>query len=413
MINFIKNNIHEIENGKALSWFGAFISLTHIWTFLYWIMDLRVPQILSNNIAPICWPFFESCFNYRVFNYNQIELILYLYLLVGMIVTVLFLLPARYTKWAYAGLVILSLFKFFLFAQDYQLRMNQHYMVLAVTLAYLLIKSKRKVIPQVIVLFYVWAGTIKLNEEWLSGAGIYRIEKLWLPESLHRLSFLYVVILELLIVFFLLSKKKALFYFAFIQVLIFHLFSWPIVGFFYPMVMYSLLAIFVLDRIFPSPEKSPLFIGGSWQGATYLGLFSLLQLTPYFFPGDITLTGEGRYFSLNMFDAKSVCDGEFTIYLKDSSVKKLNIKFDWDEGFRKNKKDGTIRLRTRIHCDPLVHFSRAQGFCRRSEVQNLDFIFYSKRSSDPELKKLVDTKDFCSQNLSYSMYQHNSWIIAQ
>lgn len=250
MINFIKNNIHEIENDKALRWFGAFISLTHIWTFLYWIMDLRVPQILSNNVAPICWPFFESCFNYRFFNYNQIEFILYLYLLVGMIVTALFLLPARYTKWAYTGLVTLSLFKFLLFAQDYQLRMNQHYMALAVTLAYLLIKSKRKVIPQVIVLFYVWAGTIKLNEEWLSGAGIYRIEKLWLPESLHRLSFLYVVILELLIVFFLLSKKKTLFYFAFIQVLIFHLFSWPIVGFFYPMVMYSLLAIFCLRSNF-------------------------------------------------------------------------------------------------------------------------------------------------------------------
>ena len=413
MKNFIKNNISEIENDKALSLFGVFLSLTHVWTFFYWIFDLRVPQILSNNQAPICWPFFESCFNYRVFTYAQIDAILYLYLFLGIIVSALFILPARYTKWAYTGFVCLSLFKFLLFAQDYQLRMNQHYMALAVTLAYLFIQSKRKVILQLIVLFYVWAGTIKLNEEWLSGAGIYRLEKLWLPVSLHRLSFLYVVVLELVFAFLLLSKKKSIFYFAFIQFLIFHLFSWPIVGFFYPMVMYSLLAIFFLDRLFPAPKVFPLPVGGNTQGVVYLALFCLLQVTPYFFPGDITLTGEGRYFALNMFDAKSVCDGEFTVYMKDSSVKKINIKFDWDEGFRKNKIDGTIRLRTRIHCDPLVHYNRAKAFCRRNDVQDLDFIFSSKRSSDLDLKKLIDIKNFCSQNLNYSMYHHNSWIIAQ
>lgn len=202
MKNFITNNIREIESDKALSWFGVFLSLTHVWTFLYWIFDLKVPQILSNNVAPICWPFFENCFKYRFFTYAQISNILYLYLFLGLAVAALFTLPSRYTKWAYTGLFFLSLFKFLLFAQDYQLRMNQHYMALAVTLAYLFIQSKRKVILQLIVLFYVWAGTIKLNEEWLSGAGIYRLEKLWLPVELHKLSFLYVVILELIIVFY-------------------------------------------------------------------------------------------------------------------------------------------------------------------------------------------------------------------
>ncbi|AUN96884.1 hypothetical protein DOM21_17340 [Bacteriovorax stolpii] len=415
MKNFFKKNINEIENDKALSWFGLFLSLTHVWTYLFWSLDLKVPQIISSQATPVCWPFFENCFNYRFLSVEQVDLVLSLYLLLGLAVSFLFVLPTRYTKWAYTGLVTLSVFKFILFAQDYQLRMNQHYMALAVTLAYLFIYSKRKVIPQVIVLFYVWAGTIKLNEEWLSGAGIYRLEKLWLPESLHKISFAYVVVLELVLAFFLLSKKKGIFYFTFIQFLLFHLLSWPIVGFFYPMVMYSLLAIFILDRLFAAPAVSaPLLpIGGSWQGATYLTLFCLVQLTPYLFPGDITLTGEGRYFALNMFDAKSVCDGEFTIHMKDSSVKKLNINNDWNESFRKNKLDGTLRLRTRIHCDPLVHFNRAQAFCRRNEVQNLDLIFFSRRSSDSEFKKLIDVKDFCTQNLSYSMYRHNSWILAQ
>ena len=39
---------------------------------------------------------------------------------------------------------------------------------------YLLIPGKRDAVRLLLVLFYFWAGTLKVNWEWISGAALYR-----------------------------------------------------------------------------------------------------------------------------------------------------------------------------------------------------------------------------------------------
>ena len=221
---------------------------------------------------------------------------------------------------AYLALLILELVKILIIVQDYRLRLNQHYMAFFVALAFLLFPAKRRTLQYLIVLFYFWAGTIKLNREWLSGASLYRREFLWLPDSLVPAACAYVVVLETILVFGLLARRPWIFWATLAQLALFHVMSWPIVGFFYPSLMFSILGIFALSRIFSAePEERPSLARierGLERRSTYalLAGFSLLQVVPYAFPGDSAITGEGRLFALHMFDAQVVCESHVTFH---------------------------------------------------------------------------------------------------
>ena len=65
-------------------------------------------------------------------------------------------------------------------------------------------------------------------------------------------------------------------------------------------LMFMLLTLVLLDRLYPAASSRPGLLGplfrGRAQAGTYLLLtgFSLFQLLPYTFPGDRAVTGEGR-----------------------------------------------------------------------------------------------------------------------
>ena len=63
-----------------------------------------------------------------------------------------------------------------------------------------------------VVLFYFWAGIIKLNPEWISGAALYGESLLLIPDSLIPAACIYVVVLELLLIFGLLSNRASWFW---------------------------------------------------------------------------------------------------------------------------------------------------------------------------------------------------------
>src|SRR5436309_1795448 len=163
-----------------------------------------------------------------------------------------------------------------------------------------------------VTLFYFWAGTLKLNWEWISGAGLYR--PMW-PFSGGGVvaACAYVIVLELGVAWGLLAGRAWIFWAAFAQFLVFHALSWQVVGFFYPLLMFAILAIFPLSRLVP-PRDPPeglltaLCRGREvWPVYARAALLPLLQLIPYAFPGDRTLTGQGRLYALHMFDARATC----------------------------------------------------------------------------------------------------------
>jgi len=225
---------------------------------------------------------------------------------------------------------------------------------------------------------------------------------------------LYVIALELGMSWGLLAARGWVFWAAFAQFVVFHVFSWPVVGFFYPLLMFAILSIFPLCRRWPAGGGHPAppaiadrsLLVALWRGrashAAYAtaAAFSLLQLVPYAFPGDHALTGEGRLYALHMFDARPVCTGYASIRQADGSAV---------------RRDLTLPLDTRIACDPIVFYNRARNLCRQREApdgafRDLDLFVWARRSSDPELHPVIAVEGFCSRGLSYNPFWHNAWI---
>lgn len=255
--------------------------------------------------------------------------------------------------------------------------------------------------------FYFWAGVPKLDIEWLSGAALYNKNKLWIPEALVRTSCVYVVVLEVVVVFGLYARGKWMFWATLGQLLLFHIYSWPIVGFYYPMLMFGLASIFPLVRLLDSPAHwldaralaAPRL---RMAAAALLGGFAFTQFLPMAFPGDAAITGEGRLFALNMFDARVVCQGSTTFHLADGRTRKMPL--------------SNRRYSKRIACDPVLYFSMARNECRRLDSRkpktiDLDLHLKSRRTTDPDLRDVIDIPSFCRSGVSYDMWRPNDWIL--
>jgi hypothetical protein len=207
-----------------------------------------------------------------------------------------------------------------------------------------------------------------------------------------------------------------IFWTALAQILNFHVFSWAVVGFFYPLLMFAILSIFPMcrrplaRRIGAEPEPSdastPSLLATVWAGRARWGTyvtavgFSLLQLTPHGFPGDRAITGEGRLYALHMFDARTVCVGYATLHGTNGEVTRRDLKLAFD---------------TRTACDPVVYYNRARNLCRRrdhgeSPFRDLDLHLWARRTTEPELRPVIAIEGFCAKGIRYSPLWHNEWI---
>src|SRR5262249_20474327 len=167
-------------------------------------------------------------------------------------------------------------------------RGNYHYMPFIITALYLVWPRPDRTIGFMLVAFYVSAGALKLDKEWLSGAAL--IAPTWLSGKLLELACAYVVILELVLVFGLLSRDRRIRWLIFAQLAAFHAYSWHVVGFFYPCVMGLLLAWYPL-RWREAPDEDPLFERlttgrAGWPAYAILACYALAQVAPKLFPGD-------------------------------------------------------------------------------------------------------------------------------
>ncbi len=383
---FFKTQIESIRSDKALQFYGVALCLILILTAYFW--RISAPRLLSESYG-ICWPFFPSCSALRPFSEMAVKIGLALYVLVMTVGAFDF-----YRGYICRGFWILALgtlVKLAILIQDYRFMGNYHYMPFLVIFAYLFLPQKKQMISILIVLFYLSAGVLKLNVEWMSGSAL-----LWRPTflspALFQLFCIYVVYLELCFVWLLLSKKLKYFAFGFSQVLLFHAVSWVWVGYFYPVVMFALLSLFVLVRIFPDASPVTGFATRfrlSRANRTALCLYLLMQMIPYLSPVDSALDGRYRITSLNMFDANSTCMGG--LYLK---YKNQMIEYG---------PPGPQAIR--IHCDPIVYISAARQICKeqqgREDFVDVDLHLQARRASDRNFTTILREQNFCqsSRNL--------------
>ena len=312
---FWTSQVQEIGADGVLRLYGACLALTHVLSVLFWLTS-RSWQYMHEASEPICWPLFPWCEHLRVLSPDQVRYGLVLFAAAAVAVALAFS-RRRWTAAAYTGLLLLTIAKIGLIALDYRLRLNQHYMAFWACFVYLLIPGKRDAVRLLLVLFYFWAGTLKVNWEWISGAALYR--PLWFFSGRGVIvACAYVVLMELAVSWGLLARRSWIFWSAMAQIALFHVMSWAVVDFFYPVLMFLLLSIVVLDRLFPGRSTSAwhqrmdfgsLFSGRARPAIYVTGvLFTAFQAVPYAFPGDRTISGEGRLYALHMFDAQVACD---------------------------------------------------------------------------------------------------------
>ena len=405
MSEFFQRQIYEIRRDLALRLAGSFLCLGHLVCFVYWNVHFRAYEMVSNQTVPVCWPFFESCYRYRFLGPEALKILFALYGLGSLVGAVLFL-PARWTKYGYLVLAALEIFRAGAILQDYRLLSTQHYMAFFAAMSFLFLAQKRNALRLQIVLFYVWAGFLKLNPEWLSGR---ILEGTWhFHEELLPLQCAYVLFLELVMIWGLLSNRKGIFWGSFFQVVLFHAISWHLVTFFYPLIMACLLVIFPLSQLIRDPNPRPLRIG-AFQPAAYawFGVFSLLQAVPYFYPGKAELRGGGRMlYSMYMFHARVECTGHMDVEYPSGKTDRMDL--------RKEISDTDFRQM----CQPLVALNIARHWCRKLHDETLDkfslnLYLQSRYHGESGYTPVIDIHDFCNQEIRYRLFRPNDWILVE
>ncbi len=402
------SRIEELRADAALTLFGAALAFANVVTFVQWKFHNGVPLMIGRGHDGLCWPFWERCHAYAL-PVSVVNAGLWLYLLLALAAAGAFL--ARRVAAGYWLLLIVNVMRMLVVLQDYRLKANHHYMLNWMVLAYLFLPYTRAMLRHVLVSIYFWAGALKLDPDWLSGAALYSQDRLWFPRALVPAACVYVVVLEMGLIWGLYARRRWMFWGTLAQLALFHYTSWPIVGFWYPTLMLCLLTILPLARLLPAPraEGAPEVRAGRRPAlalaAVVALIFAALQMMPRAFPGDTAITGEGRMFALHMFDALVECDATLTYHLPG--------------GDRVQIRDETKRLPHRSRCDPLVYYAIARNECARLDAGgpmssgpavDFDVSLRSKRNSASHYTQVLDVRNFCAAPPHYALWRHNDWI---
>ena len=380
----------EIESSKALKWYGAALCCVHVLTFYFWRNHFFKDAFfsLSKDIDNhICWSFAPYCKSLN-FSVEFTSAAGTVYALLSLYAALCFIQSRVARGWSL--LLLITLLKYFALLIDYRLMGNYHYMGFIITFCYLFLPKRSSVCQLMIIGFYVASGCLKFNNEWLSAAALGKGSGGILLEWMCA----YVVVLEVCLVFGLLSNRIWLRWLTLAQLIIFHLYSFTIVGFFFPAIMFLLLSLFPLcwwfDRHKPFEfHRSHVIV---------IALFAIAQLIPHLQAGDPALVGKGRLYSINLFDSNPECFAQFFIRYKHEMIE---------------VKDSGKGLVKRLRCDPLIFWNKARTICKqnegRREFDDLDFILSAKRFSDPEFQQISAVENFCKKAFSYSTLFENDW----
>lgn len=398
---YFENQIQEISTDRVLRIYGCFVSLIVTLTFAHWLVFRLQNWLVSEE--PICWPMFDHCRTFQILSALQLKIVFYI--MVGAsIATAWLFLRSKWTRVAWISLLALNIIKNLFILMDYRMRLNQHIMAFWITVAFLFLPDKKRTLKILIVFLYFWAGVIKIDPEWLSGSALY-IKPWFMDGALLPWACAYVVILEAILIWSLLWDNRWFAWITFGQLIVFHIFSFKIVGFFYPMIMFLIISIFVISWIL-EPKQTPVMsqIGRTkkipYALASFALIFSFFQVLPKFYRSDTAVTGEGRLFALHMFDAFTSCEAKANIRLAPGRTLHQNL---------------YLPLAPRIRCDPVVYLSRARAICYKNRsnkrFEDIDVSLKTKRSTDQDYHQVIEIHDFCKRDIHYSLFSRNNWIL--
>ena len=224
--------------------YATFLLLAHLtgWAFIYIRKDFLLP---IDYRTAVCWPFFSECQSLLV----NIQPLVQPWLIFAIGMTTFLTFSVWNSKIdskarRFIVLIVLIIHLSFLIL-DYRMKMNQHIMHFTIDLAFIFFAKPQWLIRALLIAFYFWAGLLKFHPDWISGLALYG-DPIFISKNYFPLATKYVLLLELIFTWFLLSKKSVIRFFTLFQLILFHFVSWTVVDFYYPLLMYCLLSVFVI-----------------------------------------------------------------------------------------------------------------------------------------------------------------------
>lgn len=386
-LNLIDKNIFRYQAAKYIL-IGLFWS--HFITALYWVKDLGWKNYILENHKIYCYPFFDNCFELVSENILIFKSIFVIYLAVC-IISLILSYKFNSNKLYYL-LLFLTLFKFLILASRYNFMGNYHTMHLSVCLIALISRFDLFYHKITLILQYFFAGTIKLNLEWASGAALVHYSPYLFPEPLYSLSIAYVPILELILVWGLISKSQEVRVLTLVQLILFHIYSILIVGLFYPLIMLGLLFPLIIKEYFIYTKKVILdeiqteYVTSKKKyllSICFITLICIWNISSKLINKDPSMDGEVRYFTMNMLDAKLECQHSLLEIKNDKSIHSVNLP--------------TLASAIRTKCDPVVFETFLRRLCLKNPEKKFLFFLESKRTTDTEYTKVRNYNDVCKQ----------------
>lgn len=379
MYNYFKKNLYEIQNDTTLKITGCFLAFAHTITAYDWITN-HVEKVYSTNyIRTACYPFFQNCWKVEFFDLINFKYVLFVYLILSFL-TGFFFITSK-IKLAYILSIALLLIKFVMVFSRYNVMGNYHTMHFLACICYLFFSQKRVVYVYIICIFYFCAGLLKFNQEWMSGAALVGPPPYFGPFLLVA-SLAYVIILETALIWGLLSKYKAIRFVTLLQLFIFHLYSYFIVGYFYPSIMICLLSMIWVPYIITDNFKFNYhFFSLNKMNMFFIFALIFLNILPKIQYDDPALDGKRRFLRFNMLDARTECN-QILLLKTPHTVQNLSIA-------------KTLRA-LRVHCDPVSYQAYIDRICSELEKdQVLQVFMESKRTTNTKYTPIWDTKNAC------------------
>ena len=296
-----------------------------------------------------------------------------------------------------------------LYSLDYRLRLNQTYMFgWVVSRSSSRPRRKAQVLQALVALFYFWAGTLKLNAEWVTGAALYA-KPFLVPAALVPAACVYVLVLEMVFVWGLFSSSPRWRWAVYAQLLLFHAVSWKVVGYFYPLLMFGLTAIFPLVWLFApdagADARAP--AGGTSARSAVGGDRRALLGVP---ARPVSLSGRhGGHRRGEALRAPHV-------RRPDPSARGARSSPDLPAGARaRDAHQRPNRLRYALRPDRARSPRRSDsaGSSRSATARaRLASTWRSTPSARPTtaMQPLIHVDDFCRKPIAYSVWRHNDWI---
>lgn len=384
-------SLREIETDVALRLFGGAILLGYIATFEYWQMNPGTTIDGLKNGTAICWPFFQSCTDWiwmRTLPYGYSQTVAYM-VMFGFILLASYGLLARRIMLAHVSILILFVFRIYMTLIHFSYNGNYDYYHTLFNVIFLFLPRKRFFGSLSLVTFYFLSTATKIHPTWVWG-GYFSAMKEGLPlipKGLELIFTNFVIFMELLMSWFLFSRRVWLQRSVFAFFCFFHVYSGTLVGYHYPTIVTPPLLIFFgpLFRPFSSIPLTRLGIPG-W---IVFGSLLVTQIFSHTLVGDTKLTLEGNYFGLYMFEANHQCRVTYT-----------------DEN--KNVLKTTDSVNARDRCNPWVFLIRGQNaYCRTDTPAKVSFTMIHSINGGP-FYEIVNEPDLCS--LTYKPFSNNDWI---